>query len=143
MTDDITPEQLCEALATDTLMNAPKPWDKYDYYEIAYRTILFLVISYASFFILSAFADLAKKPPVTGFAFILVTFYTLVWIVFEIGILAYLVFVAKGSFRPKPAIPEYEDEDDNEDGDDEPTIDITTEEIPDETPAIPESEINE
>ena len=124
-------------------MNAPKPWDKYDYYEIAYRTILFLVISYASFFILSAFADLAKKPPVTGFAFILVTFYTLVWIVFEIGILAYLVFVAKGSFRPKPAIPEYEDEDDNEDGDDEPTIDITTEEIPDETPAIPESEINE
>ena len=120
-----------------------QPWDKYDYYEIAYRTILFLVISYASFFILSAFGDLAKKPPVTGFAFILVTFYTLVWIVFEIGILAYLVFVAKGSFRPKPAIPEYEDEDDNEDGDDEPTIDITTEEIPDETPAIPESEINE
>ena len=69
--------------------------------------------------------------------------FVLVWIVFEIGILAYRVFVAKGSFRPKPAIPEYEDEDDNEDGDDEPTIDITTEEIPDETPAIPESEINE
>ena len=136
MTDDITPEQLCEALATDTLMNAPKPWDKYDYYEIAYRTILFLVISYASFFILSAFGDLAKKPPVTGFAFILVTFYTLVWIVFEIGILAYLVFVAKGSFRPKPAIPEDEDDDDDE-------ADTEIEETPDETPAIPESEINE
>ena len=113
-----------------------QPWDKYDYYEIAYRTILFLVISYASFFILSAFGDLAKKPPVTGFAFILVTFYTLVWLVFEIGVVTYLIFVAKGSFRPKPAIPEDEDDDDDE-------ADTEIEETPDETPAIPESEINE
>ena len=86
--------------------------DKYDYMEIAYRTGLFIAIVAASSYVLSRFVDLAKQS--TGwYPWFLAILYIFVWIVFVIGIAAYLIFVAKGSFRPKPPEDENDDDEDN------------------------------
>jgi hypothetical protein len=75
--------------------------DKYDYLEIVYRGLLFLVAASASFSILQLAIGAAKDqhhPGITLFAYgIMVTW---AWVIFLVGVAAYTIFIAKGSFRP-------------------------------------------
>ena len=99
--------------------------DKYDYMEIAYRFALFCVISIASGYILMT--EWVARAVGTGHGFIqyIVIFIgVIIWLMFITGVGAYLIFVAKGSFRPKDPNEEYDDEDDE--------LDIDTEDTPDE-----------
>lgn len=86
--------------------------DKYDYLEIAYRFALFCIICIASGYILMT--EWAARIVGTGTGFVQyigVFLGVVIWIIFNVGIGAYLIFVAKGSFRPKN--PDDDDEDDD------------------------------
>ena len=87
--------------------------DIYDYIEIVYRTVLFFVIALASGYI--AFTGVIVPSFAFGdtVSFIITTNAVIVWLVFMIGIAAYLIMVAKGSFRPK--VEEMEDEEEDDD----------------------------
>jgi len=93
-----------------------KTMDMYDYIEVIYRSILFCTICIASGYILMVSWIASIISTGTGFIqYIGVFIGVSMWIIFNIGVIAYLVFVAKGSFRPKDP----NEEDDLEEDDDE------------------------
>jgi hypothetical protein len=75
--------------------------DKYDYIEIVYRTVLFLTIMGAGMYVMltTFLLPFPPNPDITwwGFTIALMT----IWVIFGIGVSSYLIFVAKGTFRPK------------------------------------------
>ena len=90
--------------------------DKYDYIEIVYRFALFCIFAVASGYVLINSWVASTVQAFDGFvAYIFICIGVIGWLIFNLGVGAYLVWVAKGSFRPKPEI-EDEDEEEELDG---------------------------
>jgi hypothetical protein len=74
--------------------------DKYDYIEILYRAGLFLIAASASFFIVQLAINSAKLTYHGLGMWVYAIIVIVAWLIFMVAVLSYLIFIAKGSFRP-------------------------------------------
>ena len=94
-------------MSTPLLPDAPA-WDKWDYIEVAYRTlIIVLILSSAGFFAMKMIEAVKYVMPAYPFlAYIIASLITFFWIVLCVAVIAWAVFIAKGTFRPREELPD-------------------------------------
>ena len=88
-------------------MDICENWDKWDYLEILYRSLIVLMVTGTSAFFLvqMVYAIVALFPDHPFIVYLITSLLFFGWVLMAIGVCAWVIFIAKGTFRPKEELP--------------------------------------
>ena len=81
-------------------------WDKWDYLEVAYRLLIIILLAVPTAFFVVMISEIVTGTLSKFIAYLIITFFAFAWIMLVVGVVAWVVFVAKGTFRPREELPD-------------------------------------